>query len=54
MESRRSARSFLLSDTLYLGYFPKAHNQVKSKTKLPQKSNAITEKEKKPILSNIY
>lgn len=38
-----------------LGYFPNAHNQVKEGNKTsPQKSNAITEKERKPIFKVIF
>lgn len=38
-----------------LGYFPNAHNQVKEQNKTaPQKSNAITEKEEKPIFKVIF
>lgn len=38
-----------------LGYFPNAHNQFKKQNKTsPQKSNAITEKEKKPTFKVIF
>lgn len=38
-----------------LGYFPNAHNQGKEQTKpFHKKGNAITEKEKKPILKVVF